>query len=85
MTFDLIRDDMPPERRETWQKALTLPPTATIQWPVLPHNPYVKDGHAEASEGKIVITLPFDVQHPKHEVFIEIVGENAPSQSPDDR
>jgi hypothetical protein len=51
---------------------LTLPATATLAWPELPHNPYVKDGHAEPAEGRIVITLPFDAQHPRHEVLIEI-------------
>jgi hypothetical protein len=51
---------------------LTLPATATLAWPKLPHNPYVKDGHAEPAEGRIVITLPFDAQHPRYEVLIEI-------------
>ena len=36
-----------------------LPKQASIQWPVVPHNPYTKDGHAEPKEGRIVITLPF--------------------------
>ena len=39
---------------------ITVPPQASLAWPVLPHNPYTKDGHAEAKEGRIVMTLPFD-------------------------
>lgn len=38
---------------------LTVPDNATITWPVLPHNPYVKDGSAKPAEGRIVVTLPF--------------------------
>lgn len=38
---------------------LAIPITATVTWPVLPHNPYVKDGAAKPSEGRIVVTLPF--------------------------
>jgi hypothetical protein len=53
---------------------LTLPAMATLAWPKLPHNPYVKDGHAEPAEGRIVITLPFDAQHTRHEVLIEILS-----------
>lgn len=36
----------------------TLPQGAVVRWPVLPHNPYRKDGSAEAREGHIVIDLP---------------------------
>ncbi|MGZ4988655.1 MAG: hypothetical protein ACXWBP_11450, partial [Limisphaerales bacterium] len=38
---------------------ISIPTGATLRWPVLPHNPYRKDGHADASEGRIVLTLPF--------------------------
>lgn len=38
---------------------LTVPKTADVRWPVLPHNPYRKDGRAEPAEGRIVIDLPF--------------------------
>jgi hypothetical protein len=38
---------------------ITVPIGSTLRWPVLPHNPYRKDGHAETSEGRIVLTLPF--------------------------
>ncbi|MFC7621441.1 hypothetical protein [Microlunatus sp. GCM10028923] len=37
---------------------VTLPDEAVLSWPVLPHNPYTKDGSAEPAEGRIVITLP---------------------------
>jgi hypothetical protein len=34
-----------------------LPPGVTALWPVLPHDPYTKDGHAEIGEGRIVLDL----------------------------
>jgi hypothetical protein len=43
-------------RHHTWQ--LALPATAGITCPVLPHNPYMSDGHAEPKEGRLVVTLP---------------------------
>jgi len=36
---------------------LLLPPRAAVRWPLLPHNPYTKDGHAEPAEGRIVVDL----------------------------
>jgi hypothetical protein len=38
---------------------LSLPEGSKVTWPVLPHNPYVKDGSATVGEGRIVVTLPF--------------------------
>ncbi|MGH9469700.1 MAG: hypothetical protein ACRD1N_05075, partial [Terriglobia bacterium] len=35
-----------------------LPPGTTAHWPLLPHDPYTKDGHAEAAQGRIVLDLP---------------------------
>lgn len=35
-----------------------LPPATTVRWPLLPHDPYTKDGHAEAAQGRIVLELP---------------------------
>jgi hypothetical protein len=49
-----------------------IPKDASIDWPVLPHNQYVKDGHAEAKEGRIVITLPFDRDTLTQEVTVEV-------------
>lgn len=41
---------------------LTLPESARINWPVLPHNPYTDDGHAATEEGRLVVTLPLDAE-----------------------
>jgi hypothetical protein len=38
-----------------------LPPDVVAIWPVLPHNPYTKDGHAEIEEGRIVLDFPAGV------------------------
>ncbi len=40
-----------------------LPSDVTALWPVLPHNPYTKDGHAEIGEGRIVFDFPAGGQH----------------------
>jgi hypothetical protein len=37
---------------------LSLPAKAEVRWPVLPHNPYRKDGAAEPEEGRIVVDAP---------------------------
>lgn len=37
----------------------SVPAGASIEWPLLPHDPYTKDGHAALTEGRIVMTLPF--------------------------
>lgn len=39
-----------------WQ--VHCPAGGRLQWPVLPHNPYRKDGHATIEEGLIVLTMP---------------------------
>jgi hypothetical protein len=52
---------------------LSLPPTASLHWPALPHNPYRKDGRATAGEGRIEVRIPLDSKHPEAEVMIEIV------------
>jgi hypothetical protein len=51
---------------------IDLPKDATVQWPVLPHNQYVKDGHAETKEGRIIVTLPFDQTTLSQEVDLEV-------------
>jgi hypothetical protein len=38
---------------------LSLPEGASVTWPVLPHNPYRKDGSSTAGEGRIVVSVPF--------------------------
>lgn len=51
---------------------LRLPETATLHWPALPHNPYRKDGRATPEEGRIEIRIPFDREHARHVVVVEI-------------
>jgi hypothetical protein len=52
---------------------ITVPKTATLTWPALPHNPYRKDGRAEAGEGRISIRIPFDAQHRQCEATLAIL------------
>jgi len=54
---------------------LSLPETATVTWPVLPHNPYVKDGGAKPPEGRIVVSLPFSQDKPEYELKLEITSK----------
>jgi hypothetical protein len=49
-----------------------LPAGATVQWPVLPHNQYVKDGKAETKDGRIVVTIPFPDGTLTQEVKVEV-------------
>ncbi|MEZ5415272.1 MAG: hypothetical protein R3F03_13295 [Opitutaceae bacterium] len=55
-----------------WQ--LSLPEAATVRWPVLPHNPYTNDGHADFPEGRLVVSLPLDAAQPQHELTLTIAG-----------
>ncbi len=48
------------------------PPGATIQWPVLPHNQYAKDGSAPLRDGRIVITLPFTKDLLRQEIRVQM-------------
>jgi hypothetical protein len=50
-----------------------LPSTATLVWPVLPHNPYTADGHATLGEARLVIRLPLDREHRQCRVLLEVV------------
>jgi len=50
-----------------------LPDSATLHWPALPHNPYRKDGHAEAKEGRIEIRIPFDAKHTAYSIRLEVI------------
>jgi hypothetical protein len=52
---------------------LRVPKSAGLHWPVLPHNPYRKDGHAGSEEGRIEIRIPLDAKHREHEVTLEIL------------
>ncbi len=46
---------------------LSVPPGASVIWPVLPHNPYRKDGAATIEEARLVVAVPLkgDGQHRK--------------------
>lgn len=54
---------------------LRVPPSASLHWPALPHNPYRKDGHATPSEGRIEVRIPFDGQHQEHCLTLEILPQ----------
>lgn len=49
-----------------------IPANSSIDWPVLPHDQYVKTGDATAKDGLIVVTLPFDAATHTQEVSVEI-------------
>jgi hypothetical protein len=52
-----------------------LPEDVVAHWPVLPHNPYTKDGHAEIEEGRIVLDFPAGGQHT---IVIEVAATSKP-------
>jgi hypothetical protein len=39
--------------------SVTIPDGCLVEWPVLPHNQYAKDGAAKPESGRIVVTMPF--------------------------
>ena len=39
---------------------MTVPEGGRVEWPVLPHNPYRKDGKAMIEEARIVVLVPFN-------------------------
>ncbi|MDH7569899.1 MAG: hypothetical protein QHJ73_09970 [Armatimonadota bacterium] len=49
-----------------------LPAGAAVRWPVLPHNPYRKDGAATPDEGRLVVTLPFSAEKSEQQVEITV-------------
>jgi len=51
---------------------LSLPAEASVIWPALPHNPYRKDGHATAEEGRLVVVLPFRPERTQYEIAVEV-------------
>lgn len=51
-----------------------LPKGARLDWPVLPHNPYRKDGRAGSSEGRIVLTLPFSKNSTMRYVDMQVLN-----------
>lgn len=52
---------------------MSLPDAASVTWPVLPHNPYVKDGAAKPYEGRIVVTLPFTKEKQDYELTLTVL------------
>ncbi len=56
-----------------WQ--LTLPATAQVACPVLPHNPYSSDGHAEATEGRLVVSLPLGTKEQSHSLTLTVAKQ----------
>ena len=52
-----------------------LPADVVALWPLLPHDPYTKDGHAEIEEGRIVIEFPAAGQHT---IAIEVPAPSKP-------
>jgi len=50
-----------------------VPPSASLHWPALPHNPYRKDGRAAFGEGRIEIRIPFDQTLREHSLRLEIL------------
>lgn len=51
---------------------LSLPEEASVRWPVLPHNPYFKDGFAKTGEGRIVVTLPFSAERGEYTLELRV-------------
>jgi hypothetical protein len=41
----------------------------------LPHNPYTKDGRPEPSEGRLVMTLPFEKGITRYEIIVQVDEE----------
>ena len=50
-----------------------LPEKSSLTWPVLPHNPYRKDGRAEPEEGRIVLSLPISGQVTTQNIVVSIL------------
>lgn len=50
-----------------------MPEGSHLDWPILPHDQYKKDGSAEANIGKLVLTLPFEKAGDKQLVEVQII------------
>lgn len=51
---------------------LSLPEGASVTWPVLPHNPYRKDGSATLEEGRIVVNVPFSPERQEQVLVLQV-------------
>ena len=58
-------------RHHTWE--LSVPGEAVVSWPVLPHNPYEGDGHADFTQGRLVVSLPLSKEGESHTVRLKVV------------
>lgn len=52
---------------------LLLPDTASVHWPVIPHNGYRKDGAGRTYEGRIEVRVPLDAEHPEYRLRFEVL------------
>lgn len=52
---------------------LSLPRGSRLIWPVLPHNPYRKDGEATIEEARLVVALPFSPKISRYEMTLDIL------------
>ncbi len=50
---------------------LSIPQDARLIWPVLPHNPYRKQGDATIEEARIVVALPFSTCRLNYELTLK--------------
>jgi len=57
---------------------LSAPAGARVDWPVLPHNPYVKDGAAKPGEGRIVVSVPFEPGSSDCTLTLTVDGKDTP-------
>jgi hypothetical protein len=54
--------------------SVTIPAGASLDWPVLPYDQYVKDGTAPLSQGRIVVTIPLG-RTPRQQTVTLHVGD----------
>lgn len=52
---------------------LSLPEGSRVTWPVLPHNPYRRDGSATPGEGRIVVSVPFSAERGECVLTLEVL------------
>lgn len=52
---------------------ISLPEGSRLDWPVLPHNPYRKQGDATVEEARIVISLPFSVDRDRYDLTLSVL------------
>jgi len=55
---------------EGWK--IHLPPQASITWPVMDYNSYVKDGHSSTLRARTVISLPFERDRLQQQVIVDV-------------